>query len=266
MAIHDWIELRRDADTGIETIRAHFAGHAYDPHWHDSYLIGVTESGVQQFSTRRQRNRSTPGTVFMLEPGEIHDGDAPEAGGFSYRMLYIDAGWLAGRLGRVPSFARTLVNDPPLAHATSLAFAALHGRESRIIRDGMLDALLETWPTASVGTVDTVAPGVAARARDCLHAHVADDIGMEGLAAAVGEDRFRLTRAFKAAFGMAPHAYLVQLRLSRARALLAQGNTPADVAAALGFADQSHLGRWFIRAYRLTPARYRRRCTNLPDS
>lgn len=82
---------------------------------------------------------------------------------------------------------------------------------------------------------------------------------------ACGVDRFRLTRAFKAAFGLPPHAYLVQLRLSMARRLLARGAQPAEVASDLGFADQSHLGRWFLRAYGLTPAAYRTRCTDLPD-
>lgn len=106
---------------------------------------------------------------------------------------------------------------------------------------------------------------MALRARDYLQAHLGEDIGLDDLALAVGVDRFRLSRAFKAAFGLAPHAYLIQLRLSRARQLLARGQTPAEVASALGFADQSHLGRWFRRAYRLTPADYRRRCTRLPD-
>ena len=40
---------------------------------------------------------------------------------------------------------------------------------------------------------------------------------------------------------------------------------PVEAASASGFADQSHLGRWFRRAYGLTPAAYRRICTNLPD-
>ena len=88
----------------------------------------------------------------------------------------------------------------------------------------------------------------------------------DDLAQATGVDRFRLSRAFKAAFGLAPHAYLVQLRLARARQLLAAGQPPALVAMALGFADQSHLGRWFRRAYGMTPAHYRRRCSNLPDA
>jgi AraC-like DNA-binding protein len=47
--------------------------------------------------------------------------------------------------------------------------------------------------------------------------------------------------------------------------MLARGDLPVDVAASLGFADQSHLGRWFQRAYRITPAHYRKLCTNLPD-
>ena len=41
MTSHNWIDLSQDADTGIETLRAHFEGHAYDPHGHDSYLTGA---------------------------------------------------------------------------------------------------------------------------------------------------------------------------------------------------------------------------------
>ncbi|MBN8904385.1 MAG: helix-turn-helix transcriptional regulator, partial [Rhodospirillales bacterium] len=84
--------------------------------------------------------------------------------------------------------------------------------------------------------------------------------------AAGAADRFQLARAFRAAYGSAPHAYLVQLRLVRARALLAGGEGPAAVAAACGFADQSHLGRWFRRAYGVTPGAYRACCTGVPDT
>ena len=62
--------------------------------------------------------------------------------------------------------------------------------------------------------------------------------------------------AFAARFGTAPHRQLVQLRLSEARRLLRDGEAPAEVAAACGFADQSHLTRWFRRAYGLPPAAF----------
>ena len=98
---------------------------------------------------------------------------------------------------------------------------------------------------------------VALRAREYLHAHFHENIGLDELAHVCGVDRFRLSRAFKAAFGIAPHGYLIQLRLVRARRLLALGTAPADVASDLGFADQSHLTRQFKRSYGLTPSRWR---------
>jgi AraC-like DNA-binding protein len=274
----NWIDLKQDSESGIETIRAHFEGHAYDPHWHDSYLVGVTEQGVQQFNCRRQRHLSTPGRVFLLEPGEVHDGDAPAAEGFTYRTLYLDPQWLERELRSlfedIPehsqlSFAATLADDPRLAIATAQAFQSLHGQELRIIRQTALDTLLGhltshlRWRAQL--SPDPRLPWVAHKAREYLHSHMVHDIGLDDLARVTGVDRFRLTRAFKAAFGLAPHAYLIQLRLAKARRSLAAGQSPADVAAALGFADQSHLGRWFQRAYRMTPADYRRRCSNLPD-
>ncbi|NWC94226.1 MULTISPECIES: AraC family transcriptional regulator [unclassified Pseudomonas] len=278
MTAHNWIDLAQDADTGIETLRAHFEGHAYDPHWHDSFLVGVTEQGVQQFNCRRARHHSTPGQVFLLEPGEIHDGNAPTPEGFTYRMLYLDPHWLEREVSAVfeeapansqLSVTTTLTSDPRLALATHQAFQSLHAGELRIVRQSALDQLLERltgqlqWRQRY--REDPRMPLVAHKAREYLHAHLQQDVGMDELALATGVDRFRLTRAFKSAFGLPPHAYLVQLRLARARHLLARGAQPADVATDLGFADQSHLGRWFVRAYGLTPAAYRKRCSNLPD-
>lgn len=278
MTSQNWIDLAQDADTGIETLRAHFEGHAYDPHWHDSYLVGVTEQGVQQFNCRRAKHQSTPGKVFLLEPGDIHDGEAPTEDGFTYRMLYLEAQWLEREISRVfedaplnsqLSFAHTLTHDPQLAHATNQAFETLHQSELKIVRQTALDGLLERltrhlhWRARY--REDPRLPQVTQKAREYLHANAHEDIGLEHLATVTGVDRFRLTRAFKAAYGLAPHAYLVQLRLAQARRMLALGEQPTTVAMALGFADQSHLGRWFVRAYGLTPALYRKRCSNLPD-
>ena len=90
---------------------------------------------------------------------------------------------------------------------------------------------------------------------------------MQAVAGRVGHaDAGHLIRRFRAAHGVPPHAYLVQIRLLRARRLLAAGERPAAVAAACGFADQSHLGRWFRRAYGLAPGAYRALCrTGVPD-
>lgn len=272
----NWINLARDQETGIETLHAHFAGHAhaYDPHWHDTYLIGVTEQGVQRFNSRRARHDSLPGQVFMLEPGDIHDGDAPSPEGFTYRMLYLQPAWLAQALrglfmdntqAGLPSIGSVLNNDPALAQATLFAFNTLHQKDVRLVKEAALDGLLERLANhvrRPAGLDEAVrAPAIARRARDYLIAHHEQDVSLHSLAAVCGIDRFRLTRAFKAAYGLAPHAWLIQLRLSRSRQLLAAGAQPAEVASRLGFADQSHLGRWFMRVYGITPGAYQRETT-----
>ena len=65
-------------------------------------------------------------------------------------------------------------------------------------------------------------------------------------------------RAFTHVYGMSPGDYQRQLRLREARSLIAAGRPISEAAAVAGFADQSHLSRWFIRYYGVTPGRYQR--------
>lgn len=277
----DWLTFARDPDSGTEAVRACFHSHAYDPHFHDQVLVGVTESGVQQFRCRRAVHRSTPGRIILFEPGETHDGEAPEpdGAGFVYAMLYFEPRWLqtaaALYLDRAEpaaafGFPQTLSDDPLLAEAIHTACCQIAAPDSRMARDAALDTvtrrLAQLYAAAKPQPAGAQAPRMAAKAREAIDAHFEQDLGLEDLAALAGTDRFRLTRAFSAAYGLPPHAYLVQRRLNRARALLAAGETPATAAAAAGFADQSHCGRWFRRAFGMTPAAYRRCCTNLPDA
>ncbi|WP_380178724.1 helix-turn-helix domain-containing protein [Kalamiella sp. sgz302252] len=269
----DWLTLRRDNETGIESVHAHFCGHAYDPHDHDEMLVGVTNKGLQRFNCHRRLHTSTPGQIMLIEPGAVHDGHAPDPEGFTYSMLYLPQAWLNVMLQRrglgeisalQAAFRSTLTEDSWLNTAIQQAFAAIHHSEGRLARDQSLDRLVDLLarhlhrgsPPAQhlVGML---------RVRDYLHDAMASDIGLDEVALAAGIDRFRLTRQFQQAFGQSPHAYLVRLRLKTARQLLAQGCHPAQAAAQVGFADQSHLGRWFRRAYRITPAAYQQQCTNV---
>lgn len=270
-----WTDLKRDAATGIETLRAHFTGHAYDPHDHDEMAVGVTEQGVQTFRCRKRLNASTPGRAVLIEPGETHDGQALDPAGFTYAMIYLPTGWLAAETQaadreapRQIGFRETVSEDRGVARSIARAFRMLHDGEARLGRDAALADLVGALAGHAAPGSGPRTPRphpVARRAREALDRHMADDIGLEELAKAAGADRFRLTRLFREAYERSPHAYLVQLRLKAARRRLAAGDRPAATAAACGFADQSHLGRWFRRAYGMTPAAYRRICTNLPD-
>jgi AraC-like DNA-binding protein len=94
--------------------------------------------------------------------------------------------------------------------------------------------------------------------RHLLDDRFPEDLSADDLAAAVGLSRFQVTRRFQLAYGMPPSAYLRQVRLRDARRRLATGEAIGTAAVSSGFADQSHLTRWFRRTYGITPGVYQR--------
>jgi AraC family transcriptional regulator len=90
--------------------------------------------------------------------------------------------------------------------------------------------------------------------------HYAEPITLEDISAHVHLSPYHLSRLFKQATGDSPHHYLIQVRVNSARALLSAGSgqrSLAEIAAAVGFSDQSHLTRHFKRQFGVTPKQIR---------
>ncbi len=91
-----------------------------------------------------------------------------------------------------------------------------------------------------------------------IHEHFASDLSLATLSQLAELSPFHFARLFRESTGLAPHQYIVQHRVERARELLLSGNrTTAEIAIAVGFCDQSHLTTHFKRAFGLTPKKFR---------
>lgn len=270
----EWSRFATRPDLGVDLLHAHFERHAYDRHAHDFYAIGVFVTGAVAFRYRAAAHVAPSGAVLVLEPGEAHDGRPAVAGGFTKRMLYVQpatlgrAAWDDDAPQALPAFPRAVLDDPWLARRLVRLHAALADPHAgRLEQEGRLVETLAalTGRHAEGGREPRVVPDdrVVRRVRDYLHAHAAADVSLADLAREAGVSRFRVSRLFQRAFGLPPHAYLVHLRLAEARRRLAAGEPPAEVAAATGFADQSHLTRRFRGAFGITPGQFRAACTDI---
>jgi AraC-like DNA-binding protein len=269
----DILHMRRDPSTGVEVLRARFQGHAYDMHAHDDeWLIGVTHYGVQDFYCRGKRQHSTAGRLILMEPGERHDGRSLDPAGFGYSMLYLSRHWLHNDLegDSAIGFREPLAEDPQLSQAIRSLCGAIFDGDPRLTVEYQRDVLiahLRKHLNIASRPRETHCKGMAGKTLAFLNDHYEDDISSTDLVAAAGAaSRFQLNRAFKAEYGVSPHAKLIEIRLARARSMLRAKTAPAAVAAACGFADQSHLIRWFRRAYGLSPGAFSRGRTNLQSS
>lgn len=252
----------------MECLSATFLTHEYSPHAHDTFSIGAIESGSQISTIQGTTEQTGPGHLYLINPGEIHDG-APGGGGYRYRMIYPDMGLLRGVLedvtGRAfhgtPFFPRFLPYDPQMAAAFQIAHRRLEGKSGALEADeGMFSVLAELFRRhggAMILPVETRERTAVYRARDHLADNYETDIGLEELAAVAGLSRAHLIRAFRKQFYITPHAFLTDIRIRKARALLRGEETLADVAALCGFADQAHFTRHFKARTGITPGQFR---------
>ncbi|NYI94823.1 AraC-like DNA-binding protein [Streptomonospora nanhaiensis] len=252
---------------GVELLKARYVRHTFNRHTHDTYTFALIESGVEVFSYRGALRTAPAGTLAVVEPHEVHTGHAGVPEGWRYRVLYPEIDVVAAAahdlgMAQVPRFGDDVIDDPASAALVRAAHRATE-RGDRLSASTLTRQALHRL-LARHTRARSAAPGPAgpmravAEAGELLRARLADPPSLEELAAAVGTSPFALLRAFRKAHGLPPHAYVNNVRVQRARRLLAQGTPPGEVAAVLGFADQSHLTRHFKRSTGVPPGAFQR--------
>jgi AraC-like DNA-binding protein len=258
---------QHSAVAGVDLLRARFITHRYGRHAHETYTLGLIEAGTEEFEYGGALMRATAGAVALLDPEVVHTGQAATAAGWSYRVLYPEVSDVADGLGwprGTPLFPQTVVYDPRSAALLRRAHQAAE-HSDQLTSSSLLTAALAGLLTAHARPGGAVTPAPAPRSpagiravRELLHERLADPPALAELAALTGLSQFAVLRAFRAQTGLPPHAYLNQLRVRRARALLDQGLGLAQVAVMAGFADQAHLTRHFKRVVGVPPGAYQR--------
>jgi AraC-like DNA-binding protein len=265
----DRAEFRRSPHrAGVELYRAHIVQHAFEPHSHAAYGLGAIEAGAERFRYRGSEHVAPAASLVLMNPDELHTGRAETAGGWRYRMLYLDPSVLEAVTGE-PGwwFDNAVAADAEAAGAASLLLARLWRDAAEpcatLAFDSSLAELLALLRRHTRSNLHPVPERSEAdtrldRAIDLMRARLGEPLTLAELAAAAQLSPFHFLRRFKSRHHATPQQMLMALRLLDAKRRLARGERPADVAAAVGLADQAHLNRAFVRRYGVTPGRYRR--------
>ncbi len=250
---------------GSEPVEIHHGiavTHAHPRHWHDEYLVCAITGGGGYTEYQGRAHFTPPGSIFLLPPGEVHSNHAIDEG-CSYSNIYLPSSVLARvlvQIGARRTELRAFVAEDYLLHTIFLALCReLEHPRSRLHRDDQYLSFFELVLRRFDGTDPASTsrePNGVKTAREFLDANFDQDIALDDLAQLAGLSPYHLNRTFRDQVGLPPHAYQIQLRIARAKSMLRNGLTIADVAHRTGFADQSHFTRCFKRAVGVTPGQF----------
>jgi AraC-like DNA-binding protein len=271
----DFIDLRCAAHfDGMEFVSAVYTRHEFSKHMHDTYAFGVIDEGTGGVWCTGRTHRGVPGDLISIAPGIVHTGaerSASDRTPFRYRMIYPSPFAVACAAECLEFSTAPVQRGEPMFRDSQVAgrFKALF---NALLRGAPLleteahflgfVAYLEPRSNArhrghAAKDARAAAPAWITRVREYLDSNTSVNVRLVDIARIAGVHPLYLCRVFTAQVGLAPHAYAIHARLRQARELLRRGRPPSEVAAATGFADQSHLGRHFVRAVGVTPAKYR---------
>ncbi|MCU7827027.1 helix-turn-helix transcriptional regulator [Kitasatospora sp. DSM 101779] len=262
MASQQEVSAWRPAVPGVvEVLHAHFTDHAYPMHVHDAWTVLIVDDGAVRYDLDRHERGTPHDTVSLLPPHVPHNGSPATADGFRKRVLYLDMTQLDARLIG-PAVDGPDLTDPVLRRRVGQLHTALAAPGDELEAESRLSLICERLRSHLSPLTDVAVGGpgrgLAHELRDLLDAHLLDHLTLDGAARHLHAHPAHLVRAFSAAFGIAPHQYVMSRRVDLARRLLLGGRPPGEVATAAGFYDQSHLSRHFKRVLGIPPGRYAR--------
>jgi len=214
------------------------------------------------------------GAAFIVLPKIWHRYRPDTATGWTESWLEAQGPIVDNLLAKGVFSVQSVVRPGAVAAGLDGALASVHSiaREAGPGFDPELASrtfgVLAAW--ARAGEAQTEATHVrraVLTAERRLAEHYAEPVNVEALARELGVAYSHFRRAFLSHTGFSPWKYVVHLRLTQARRLLAASDsTLDDLAARLGFSSGFHLSFAFKQAYGVSPDRWRRKMRSGPGS
>jgi AraC-like DNA-binding protein len=272
--------VQRDEILGWSTHHGLAEHHAYapgpagrlEPHAHDTFQICFSFNLDGVYAYRGREHHVPIGALSVIAPLELHHAWDPSdrAHASFFLTLYPKVDHVEASLARLglrhaPGAALAGLRDDPVVCHPALGDAmracTLAGLRSEpaIVQQHVFDTLLARLRSARGDEGGTHVSRVRARigkARDAIVQQPASDWTIERLARIAHHAPAHFAHAFMRDVGLPPHRFVMQQRIERARRMLCEGASVTETARRCGFADQSHLSKWFARFVQTTPGQY----------
>ncbi|WP_346353757.1 AraC family transcriptional regulator [Azotosporobacter soli] len=241
---------------------------SYKKHAHEEYSLGLVNQGASSFWCQGRYTELGPKSLVFIPRELVHACNPKVNCPWAYKMIYLQAPWLKDFLASCKMqpallqkpLVRTLAQKNDLRKANQL-IERLLGSVSYLEKESALQLLLEELlclRQVEVSVKEAEMQPKVKKIREHLLRNLADKTTLQQLEEVSGLNKFHIIRAFKAEFGIPPHAYQTLLRINQAKKELRKNKAISAVAYETGFYDQSHFHKTFKLQVGVTPECYQK--------
>ena len=238
-------------------------------HTHETLTLGIIERGTALLRHKGELFPICSGLVVVINPDEAHACHPENSLGYSQSIMYPSIAFLeqanyelTGRSHQLPLFQNPIIYDEKILRQVQMLFNVLATTVSVLEQETyLLQTLislirLHTKTTSIKFKSLDVKPQAIHQIREYSEENYIENLSLRQLSTLANLSPFHLSRLFSKLVGLPPHLYLTQVRVLRAKKLLSQGLSIAQVAQDVGFSHQSHLNRHFKKIVGVTPKQY----------
>lgn len=227
-------------------------------------LIRPEQPGVEAlWQTRARTLRSRPGSLMLIEPGDVHATRAVSRPSDFDVVRFLPEVFEKAReeLGFSGAFHfNAPISDHPLVCQAIIEFMRAQAEGEAPFQLSARSAELVSLILAKLGeradsiALDPVRDYRLRRAREYLRAHLLQKPSLDDLALELKISKYRLCTIFKAAYGVSVGQYWMAARIAEASRQLLAGTPIKVVTASLGFTDEAFFTRIFRKHRGMPPA------------
>jgi AraC-like DNA-binding protein len=240
-------------------------GHSYGPVLRSGYLIHYVLGGKGYYRVNNTMYRLEEGDAFLICPDELIYYEADKKKPWTYTWIGFQGVKIRGYLERTslpatPVFHYGHDDRIRLCHEKMFEANQLSGNRDLIMNSILYEYLFllaRKFPREQISPGEKQSIYVEEALR-YLESRYGQELSIKALADELGLDRSHLHRVFKAATGVSPQEYLLDLRIRKASELLKRTDLPVSVIAlSVGYEDTLYFSRLFKKKKGQSPTRYR---------
>ncbi|MFT5756278.1 MAG: AraC-like DNA-binding protein [Alteromonadaceae bacterium] len=269
--------FKEEALPFIECRYSQNSGRHYKAHMHSTFSIGAIDNGEVLYNVSGQEALLKKNALAIINPDTLHYCNPLQETPRSYYMLYLDTDWCMqiqaslfptttfipadlvllknkGLYEAYINMMQSYMQDLFLLEKEQMVVSFLHKLFGMMIKNNSQITKLLTKRAVKQLTKQT---GKSVNTlKTLLSSRLNEDITLNSFAQNYLINPYTLLRRFKAEVGVTPHVYRMNYRIEKAKILLQQQASIADVVFECGFFDQSHFHRYFKSFTTVTPKEY----------